>query len=216
MSRLETLKKLETILENFLDKAVDMEKERLETIKAVEALSDINRESLRGRYVNNRLGDWFARHREPLAASRFSESELTTIGNLLSSIRSGLDAGDPETVKLADQIDHWRRKGVVPKRKLILKMPAREGQPETDDRLNRFLDMLARQQKYLGSGEFDGIHILSILEDTLKAAEAKVDPMYLHLAGSLVYFLKINGYKVAPFARRLREIEKAKSDNDME
>ncbi len=57
--------------------------------------------------------------------------------------------------------------------------------------------------------EFEtGEHALTKLDEILKYAEAKTDPMYLHLAGSLIYFLKIEGFRMAPYAERLRKAEK--------
>jgi hypothetical protein len=52
------------------------------------------------------------------------------------------------------------------------------------------------------------IHILSYLDDALKSAEAGRDQFYLHLAGSIIYFLKINGYKIDPYVKRLKNLEK--------
>jgi hypothetical protein len=52
---------------------------------------------------------------------------------------------------------------------------------------------------------------LIILDDVLKSAEAKEDPMYVHLAASIIYFMRMNGYKVGPFVKRLKEIEKIKA-----
>ncbi len=51
-------------------------------------------------------------------------------------------------------------------------------------------------------------HALTKLDQLLKLAESKTDPMYLHLAGSLIYFLKIEGFRMAPYAERLRKAEK--------
>jgi len=204
LTRLNTLRKLESTLENFLTKVVETEQGRMSMLKSVDSLDDIARDSLKGRIINNRLGDWFAQNRNMVETKRFNMSSLESIGNLLSDIRSGLDPADPISRKLSDQIDRWRDDGVVPKRKLILKMKRK---PMEDNFLAKYIDFLTRETKHLDSGEFEGQHLLSILDDVLKSAAAKEDTMYLHLAGSLIYYLKMNGYKVSPFAKRLREIE---------
>ena len=205
MSRLQTLRKLESTLENFLTKVVDSEEEQMGALRSVDTLDEIARDSLKGRIVNNRLGDWFAQNRGLVETKRFDMSSLESISNLLSDIRSGLDPADPISRKLTDQIDNWRDKGVIPKRKLILKMKAR---PVEENLLGKFIDFLSREEKHLDSGEFEGRHLLQILDDVLKSAAAKEDTMFIHLAGSLIYYLKMNGYKMTPFVKRLREIEK--------
>lgn len=205
MSRLQTLRKLESTLENFLTKVVDSEEEQMGALRSVDTLDEIARDSLKGRIVNNRLGDWFAQNRGLVETKRFDMSSLESISNLLSDIRSGLDPADPISRKLTDQIDNWRDKGVIPKRKLILKMKAR---PVEENLLGKFIDFLGREEKHLDSGEFEGRHLLQILDDVLKSAAAKEDTMFIHLAGSLIYYLKMNGYKMTPFVKRLREIEK--------
>ena len=204
MTRLNTLRKLESTIENFLTKVVETEQGRMSVLKSVDALDEIARDSLKGRVINNRLGDWFAQNRNMVEKKHFDLSSLESISNLLSDIRSGLDPADPISRKLSDQIDRWRDDGIVPKRKLVLKMKRK---PSEDDFLTKYIDFLKRETGHLDSGEFTGQHLLSILDDVLKSAAAKEDTMYLHLAGSMIYFLKMNGYKVTPFAKRLKEIE---------
>jgi len=208
LSRLKTLRKLESILENFLTRVVETEQGRMTTLKSVDLLDEIARDSLKGRIVSNRLGDWFANNRNMVETKKFDLSSLESIGNMLSEIRPGLDPGDPVSRKLSDQIDSWREKGVIPRRKLILKMKPKVSD---DNLLARFTDYLGREAKLLESGEYEGRHLLQILDDILKSAAAKEDRMFLHLAGAMIYYLKMYGYKVSPFARRLKEIEKEKS-----
>ena len=56
------------------------------------------------------------------------------------------------------------------------------------------------------------MHLLSALDDILRSAELKNDSMYAHLAGSMIYYLKANGYKVEPFVKRLKDIEQKRSE----
>lgn len=204
MSRLKTLRKLESTLESFLTRVVEAEQGRMNSLSSVDTLDEIARDSLKGRIVNNRLGDWFANNRNTVEKKQLDMSSIESIGNLLSDIRSGLDPADPISRKLSDQIDKWREEGIIPRRKLILKMSKKA--PD-EDFLGKFMDFMGREKELFDSGEFEGRHLLSILDDVLKSAEAKEDTMFLHLAGSMIYFLKMNGYKVTPFAKRLKEIE---------
>jgi len=207
VSRLDTLKKLESTLERFLEKAVAVDEKKYVTWKSLDALDNIARDSLRGRYINNRLGDWFASNKRNLDEKRFNSEEMESIANLLGEIRSGLDEYDPGSKKLSEEIENWRESETVPKRKLIIKgkLPKEE-----TGLFDKFVDLLKRQSEYLESGEFEGHHLLSVLDDVLKSASAKIDRTYLHMAGSIIYYLKLKGYKVTPYVKRLKEIEKEK------
>ncbi|SYZ74503.1 hypothetical protein TRIP_C90131 [Candidatus Zixiibacteriota bacterium] len=208
MARLETLKKLETTLENFLRQAVEAETARLEHFQSIDTLDDIARDSMKGRFINNRLGNWFARNKGLLDIKDMKEFEISSIANLLNEIQSGMDRSDTETDKLADEIEHWKEQGIVPKRRLILKGKAESDQPNITE---KFLEMLKKEAEFLEYEPNKGEHLLTILDDVLKSAEAKEDPMYIHLAASMIYFMRMNGYKVGPFVKRLKEIEQAKS-----
>ena len=203
--RLQNLKRLELVLEQFLAGFVDLETEQMDMLKGVETLDEITKDSLKGRSINNRLGSWFARHNDLLSSNRLKESESTAIGNLLSEIKSGLDNSDPESRKLSDEIEQLRKKGIVPKRKLILKLKSDKLEPNM---MTDFLDYLHREASYLDMEHKDSGHLLTILDDVLKSAEAKEDHIYIHLAASIIYFLKMKGYKTGPFVKRLKEIEK--------
>lgn len=207
MSRLETLKKLESTLESFIARAVNAEAGRLDTARSLDDLGDIAQESLRGRFINNRLARWMTESRKYLDTGRFDSDKLSRIGSLFADIQSGLDLSDPEAKKLHGEIENWKSAGAVPKRKLVLKAPIPA--PATD-LLELYLQYLKNEIEYVENEQKRQGHILSILDDVLKSAEAKIDPMYIHLAGSLIYFLKNRGYKVAPFVKRLKDIEQQK------
>ncbi len=207
MNRLEVLKKLETILEQFIAGVLKSETTRIAAHKSIDALDDIARDSLRGRRIHARLGNWLARSDIAHKKDRLTEPDISRIGNLFREIQSGLDRSDPEAEKLDNEIRRWRESGVVPKRKLVLKMQTPV--PSINTAAN-FSELMKKESAYLADESERNPHLLSILDDALKSAAAKNDKMYLHLAGAIVYFLKINGYKVGPYAKRLREIEQAR------
>jgi hypothetical protein len=179
-------------------------------IREITFLDDIARESFRGRYINSRLGNWFANNNTLLEGGRLRDTDITAIGNLLGDIKSGLDETDPESKKLAEEIDHWRIKGVVPGRKLILKMKGDTDEPTISE---KFAEILKREAEFFENYQDNKKHLLTILDDILKSADAKEDEIYIHLAGAAIYFLKMNGYKVGPFVKRLKEIEESKLGN---
>lgn len=192
-------------MENFLGRVVELEINNLNTVSRIDSLDEIARLSLKGRLVNQQLGNWFARNRDYLDSGRLKETETETIANLLCEIKKGLDSSDPESRKLADEIERWKEKGVVPKRKLILKMKSPAGGMSITE---KFADYLGRGKEILEREDYSQEHLLSILDDILKSAEAKEDHIYIHLAGSIIYFLRMNGYKVSPYVKRLKQIEK--------
>lgn len=90
-------------------------------------------------------------------------------------------------------------------RRIVLKRRSETDQP---DLTGRYIEMLWSELEYFEQNSLKGQHALSWLNDMLNCAETKTDPMYLHLAGSFIYFLRREGYKMAPYVKRLRNIEK--------
>lgn len=205
MSRLKTLKRLETTLEHLLTSVAHIDAEQFETLDSINSLDDIARDSLKGRYVNNRLSNWMANNRILVDEGRLKNTAISAVGNLLSDIKNGLDTTDPESKKLFDEINSWFTKGVVPGRKVVLSRP-----PETSelDLTDKYLQLLKNETEQINYHKERGDHILSMLDDILKSAEAKNDPIYLHMAGSIIYYLKNKGYKIKPYVRKLRFLEK--------
>lgn len=207
MSRLNTLKRLESTLQRFLTTMAGMEAEQIETLSSINILDDIARDSLKGRYVNNRLGSWMAKNRVLVSEGRFRKTSISAVGNLLNDIKSGLDRTDPESKKLFDEIDSWFSKGVVPGRRVVLSRPPEISEQDLTD---QYLELIKNEVEQITYYKEQGDHILSMLDDILKSASAKTDPLYLHMAGSIIYFLKNKGYKIEPYVRKLRFLEKGK------
>ena len=90
-------------------------------------------------------------------------------------------------------------------RKVVLR---RKGENADTNLFERFTEQVWTELDLLYREFETDEHALIKLDELLKYAEAKTDPMYLHLAGSLIYFLKIEGFRMAPYAERLRRIEK--------
>ncbi len=204
MSKLNSLLRLESLLEDFLDRAADVELARADSGKSLESLGEIARESLRGRYIGNRLGDWFARNRTNLDSKRYDPANMTTIGNYLQDIKTGLDTADPESGKLLEEIDRWKKSGAVPLKKITLRRGPETDQSSITEEFLRVAEMESQALEYYKDRK---MHLLTMLDDTLKAAEAKTDPAWLHLAGSMIFFLKMHGYKVDPYVKKLKVLE---------
>ncbi|MCX6826358.1 MAG: hypothetical protein NTV06_03680 [candidate division Zixibacteria bacterium] len=190
-----------------MTKAVEYELGPIEISRGIDSLDDIARDSLRGRFINHQLGNWLAKYQGLTARGTLRETEVSTIANLLGEIKSGLVSSNPESQKLSSEIERWRTEGVIPRRKLVLQV---KSPPVESGVAEKFTELVKKEDEYLGYNLREGEHLLTLLEDILKSAEAKEDTMFIHLAGSIIYYLKIKGYKIGPFARRLKEIEKSK------
>ena len=84
-----------------------------------------------------------------------------------------------------------------------------EGGPaKGDSSKDKFLDSLNYQLKTLEYYGDDKYHLFSIVDQLLKNLEQKPDIKVSHLAASILYFLKINGYKVAPYVEKLRALSR--------
>lgn len=51
-------------------------------------------------------------------------------------------------------------------------------------------------------------HLFTIVDNLLKNLEKKPDIKTSHLAASILYFMKLNNYKVAPYVERLRKLNR--------
>ncbi len=207
MTRQETLYKLEAVLESFLERAATLEMTQVAQSRNIQLLGDIARDSLRGRHINNRLGDWFAHNQESLEQGRLTSRHLSAIGNFLGDIKTGLDNADPESARLAEEIDRWAAKGAKPVRKIVLRRAPESPEADLGVRFDKLFEDGKAQMEYYREKK---MHLLTMLDDLLKSAEAKSDLMYLHLAASIIYFLKVTGYKIDPYVKRLKTIEKAR------
>lgn len=79
-------------------------------------------------------------------------------------------------------------------------VPKGEGSKEKfRDSLEFQLEML----EYFGDSKY---HLFSIVDNLLNNLERSPDIKTNHLAASILYFLKLNDYKVAPYVERLRKV----------
>jgi len=142
LNRLKTLKRLESTLQHLLTSVARLETKQIETLNSINVLDDIARDSLKGRYVNNRLGSWMAQNRVLVDEGRLKKTAISAVGNILSDIKNGLDTTDPESKKLFDEIDGWFTKGVVPGRKVVLSRPPEISESDLTD---KYFDLIKKE-----------------------------------------------------------------------
>ncbi|HSH00679.1 MAG TPA: hypothetical protein VLB27_11535 [candidate division Zixibacteria bacterium] len=150
---------------------------------------------------------------QPLTRDRSPESrqeEITRIRERFANWRARSVEVGPASAASAERIAETlaaRRDSSPPvepsaPRRIILRR-----QPEENAELiNRFFERMWSQMEYLEHEIDSGRHALTVLDDLLAMAEAKTDRQYEHLAASLIFFLKQEGYKMAPYIQRLREL----------
>ncbi|UCE24965.1 MAG: hypothetical protein JSU74_02640 [Candidatus Zixiibacteriota bacterium] len=213
MSRQQTLKSLEGLLESFLARVVQRKEDRLGVMEGINRLDDIARQSSRGEDMTDDIGDWFARHNRWLTDSSLKPADVDRITGLLAQFRQQLRApseSSPAENKIHSEIDRWSETGRKLSPKLILKRApeARAPQPISDpDTIGLFDKKLTRLTAVFKDTCQGKKHILSVVNDLLESARLQGNKDALILSAFIIYYLKQNGYKVEPYVKKLREAE---------
>jgi len=91
--------------------------------------------------------------------------------------------------------------------------------PEPDDNgadkrdiLDQLKDSISYQSKMLDYYQQTRQHPFTAVDRLLKVLEKSADLKVNHLAGSILYFMKLKDYKVGPYVERLRKAGKRKND----
>ncbi len=213
MSRRENLESLESLLESFLERVVQLKEERLSVLEGINGLDDIARQSSEGMDVTDKIGDWFARHNRWLTDNSLKTADIERINDILGQFKDRLRPGaesSPAEDKIHKEIGRWgqTRQKVAPK--LVLKrgpetvVPIDTGDKDTIALFDRKLARLTAVFKDACHGKQ---HILSVADDLLKSARVQGNKDALILSAFIIYYLKQNGYKVEPYVRKLKEAE---------
>ena len=211
MSRRQSLKKLEELLESFLAKAVLVKEERLEVLDGINRLDDIARMTEGGNGLIEPMGRWFAEHDHWLKESSLKPADINRIGGILSRIKSEIEPAvksSPAAGKIRSEMDRWAPTKTAASRKLVLKRGPEVADNTYESSTSLFDKQLERivaiYKDLAGSHE----HVLSALDDALKSAELQKNKDALILSGAIIYYLKQNRYLVDPYVRRLKQAEK--------
>ena len=210
MSEYFTLKSLEGLLEEFLAGVVRVKQNRLSVLDGINRLDDISRLSSDGHNVNEAIGKWFAEHNQWLDKSVLKDLEIGRIGNFLDNISFGISKdkiSTPEKRKLASEIDRWSSLAEKTPRKVILKRQGETAKDPAADTITMYDNHLERALNLFKDKASDKKHILSVLDDSLKSAHIQKNKDALLLSGYIIYYLKLDGYLVDPYVKRLKEAE---------
>ncbi len=213
MSQVDTLKHLEGVLQSFLERVVELKGDRLQVLDGINSLDDIALSSQMGKDMSDEVGDWFADHGTWLSDDRLRSSDQGRIGRILEEIQGDMEHTDNSTAaldKIRNEIERWREATGNGNQKLVM----RRG-PETVTSGTRSTDSIALFDNTLGAirSIFAGLsgqklHLLSVLDETLKKAQMQNDKEALILSGLIIYYLKLESYKVEPYVKRLKEAER--------
>ncbi len=209
MSRTDTLKALEIVLESFLDRTVSLKEDRLRVLDGINRLDDIAMGFSNGADLTDEIGGWFAEHSRWLSEPVLRTADQRRIGEILDSIRTELGTRTeptPAQEKIGQEIDRWEesRKG----KKLVLKRGAEETPAAETNTITLFSNELQRISGLFTDLAGNQKHIMSVLDDALKSAVVQKNREALLLSGFIIYYLKQNRYMVEPYVKRLREAER--------
>ena len=213
MSQVDGLRKLEQVLESFLQRAVEHKKDRLQVLDGINRLDDIALSIQMGKDLSEEVGDWFADHNGWLDDSHLRRGDRNRISKILGEIQGELDNnGDSSAAieKIQSEIQRWHEGIESGKQRLVLKRgPEEVAESAADTGTITLFDNMFTGIRHLFTGLAHGkIHILSVLDETLKKAELQNNKEALILSGLIIYYLKQESYKVEPYIKRLKEAER--------
>jgi len=202
MSDLATIERLESRLVQLVDGMLAQKSDQMEFLIGLNRLDDILIVLKHGKPVNNWVMLFLNEYSHWRDENGLNRAQKKRLGGFLADLHQNLlDFGDADSLKLAEEIKDWLRSLGEGAFRLTLKRPK-----EQVSLADRFRNLLRRESEELEMLLSRSDHLLTCLDDVLKSAEAKTDPMYRHLAASIIYFLKVEGYKVDPYVRRLRRL----------
>ncbi|MEW5994251.1 MAG: hypothetical protein AB1744_07635 [Candidatus Zixiibacteriota bacterium] len=211
MSHHETLRSLEQVLESFLERAVAAKAPRLDILDGINRIDDVARGSNGHSDLADRVGEWLAEYSGWLSDdNRLRPGDVRRLSEILAEIGDRLDNSSdnsPAAAKIRSELKRWTEGTDGVGRQLVLKRgpetapPPRSRTVMTFDRLLERL--LNRYRSLAGSRQ----HLLSVLEESLKTARVDHDRDALLLSGFIIYYLKLNSFKIEPYVQRLKQIE---------
>ena len=211
MSRTETLRSLENVLESFIDRAVSLKEDRLAVLDGINRLDDIARGFETGSDLTDEIGGWFAEHNRWLEEPGLRPADQNRIGQILGAIRHEIGAvpdATPARNKIVREIDRWDEK-IETRQKLTMKRGPEITDPAVDpsDTILLFSNSLTHMSGLFEEFSQNKQHLLSVLDDALKSASMQGNRDALLLSAFIIYYLKLNRYKVDPYVKRLKEAE---------
>jgi hypothetical protein len=206
MIKTEIINRLEDRLARLIGGVLAKKESQINFLVGLNQLDDILISLHEGQPVIDDLTRFLSRHRVWLEDGSLDNSQRKRLGVFLSSLNQELlDRDDTDHFKLVEEIREWSQRLGTGSLKLTFKSSG-----EQASLADRFYSLLRRESEEMNMLLTERGHLLTCLDDILSSAESKNDKMYQHLAASLIYFLKLEGYKADPYIKRLRRLKEDK------
>jgi len=203
MSGNKTLDRLEARLNHLIDGMLTRRSYQIDFLIGLNHLDDILLDLAEKHSVTESLPQFLSQHQHWLANGYLDINQKNRLGQFLSPLIEGLiNREDNEHFKLAGEIKEWSHRLGTGSYHFALRSSGE--QVPLADRYNSLLKREAEEMDILLS---EREHLLTCLDDILFMAENREDKMYQHMAASLIYFLKTEGYRVDPYIKRLRKVQ---------
>ncbi len=197
-----TLYRLESQLVQLVETMLVRRQNQVDFLVGLNHLDNILIELADGRPVIDQMTTFLQTHRHWVENGKLNSGQKHRLGQFLSQVIDRLlSRNDTDHFKLAETIKEWSQKLGTGSFRLTIKGPG-----EQATLADRFYSLVRREAEEMNMLLAERGHLLTCLDDLLKSAESKNDRMYHHLAASLIYFLKLEGYKVDPYINRLRQL----------
>ena len=207
MTDLATLERLENRLVFLIEGMLERKGRQVDFLIGLNLLDDILIRHRQGMPIARELAIFIANYRSIFTKTSLTDPQKKRLGEILSIFyRDLIGNQDSDSDKITDEIKEWLKDLGGRAFAITLKGPK-----EQASLADRFYALLHRESQELNVLLEHNDHLLTCLDDLLKSAEAKEDKMFVHLSASLIYFLQMEGYKVDPYVRKLREIRNKKA-----
>jgi hypothetical protein len=181
---------------------LEVKKEQISYLTALNHIDDLLTDMDAGRPYQENLAAAVQRYRGRFEPGSLTQGQKKRLGGFLSELYRRLkDKEDGDSEKLAAEIKGWLRDLGDGGYRITIRKPA-----EKVSLADRFRLLMQREMDEMAMQFSRHDHLLTCLDDILKSAETKVDPMYRHLAATIIYYLRMEGYKVDPYVERLKRI----------
>ena len=214
MNRLDTLRKLDRLLESFLQGAAAGSESGSRILTDMNRLDEIARGFDEGNDLSEALSGWLSEHESWMDEHTLETDDQDKLATLLGEVRRELRSAEgsfPLAGKALREVERWEKTTRGGEHKVVLKRgaePATPPQSPDGDTIEKFRGQLQRLTRLFEDACDRRQHLMSVLDDTLLSASRQQNRDALLLSGLLIYYLKQSGYLVAPFVDRLKEAEK--------
>lgn len=202
-----TLDRLEGRLDGLLEGLIARKKDQVDFLIGLNRLDDILLDQQAGIDQTEQLAMFLGRYRNWLEPEVLKKGQRTRVSNMLSVfLPAYIGRDDADGRKVNDEIKEWLKVMGNGMMKLTIKSPVSQG-----SLMDNYCALVKRENDEFQMLLERSDHLLGCLDDLLKSAEAKTDTMYQHMAASIIYYLRLEGYKIEPYIERLRKIKQGRA-----